>query len=383
MERWKLNMATNSHALLSASSSARWLNCPPSARLSEEIQDVTSEFAAEGTDAHALCEYKLRKVLGLSFGEKLPYLEWYSQEMEDSATDYVAYILELLSEVKKTCKNPMVLIEQRLDFSRYVQEGFGTGDCVIVSNGYIHIVDVKYGKGIPVDADHNPQMMLYALGALELFGFLFDINKVSMTIYQPRIGNISTYEMATESLLEWAENTLAPIAKLAYAGKGEFKCGPHCRFCKVKAQCRERADTNMKLASLDFAKAPVLQDDEVEEILAKVDDLVSWANDIKEYALDAALKGKRWNDWKVVEGRSNRKYADDNKVAEVVTSAGLDPFEKKLLSVAELQKRIGKAHFDELVAPHVMKPPGKPTLVPRSDKREELNSAAADFNDEN
>ena len=376
-------MATNSHALLSASSSARWLNCPPSARLSEEIQDVTSEFAAEGTDAHALCEYKLRKVLGLSFGEKLPYLEWYSQEMEDSATDYVAYILELLSEVKKTCKNPMVLIEQRLDFSRYVQEGFGTGDCVIVSNGYIHIVDVKYGKGIPVDADHNPQMMLYALGALELFGFLFDINKVSMTIYQPRIGNISTYEMATESLLEWAENTLAPIAKLAYAGKGEFKCGPHCRFCKVKAQCRERADTNMKLASLDFAKAPVLQDDEVEEILAKVDDLVSWANDIKEYALDAALKGKRWNDWKVVEGRSNRKYADDNKVAEVVTSAGLDPFEKKLLSVAELQRRIGKAHFDELVAPHVMKPPGKPTLVPRSDKREELNSAAADFNDEN
>lgn len=376
-------MATNSHALLSASSSARWLNCPPSARLSEEIQDVTSEFAAEGTDAHALCEYKLRKVLGLSFGEKLPYLEWYSQEMEDSATDYVAYILELLSEVKKTCKNPMVLIEQRLDFSRYVQEGFGTGDCVIVSNGYIHIVDVKYGKGIPVDADHNPQMMLYALGALELFGFLFDINKVSMTIYQPRIGNISTYEMATESLLEWAENTLAPIAKLAYAGKGEFKCGPHCRFCKVKAQCRERADTNMKLASLDFAKAPVLQDDEVEEILAKVDDLVSWANDIKEYALDAALKGKRWNDWKVVEGRSNRKYADDNKVAEVVTSAGLDPFEKKLLSVAELQKRIGKAHFDELVAPHVMKPPGKPTLVPRSDKREELNSAAADFKDEN
>jgi len=383
MVQWKLTMAANSHALLSASSSARWLNCPPSARLSEEIEDVTSDFAAEGTDAHALCEYKLRKALGISLDEKLPNLTWYSQEMEDTATDYVVYILEVLSEVKKTCKNPMVLIEQRLDFSRYVEEGFGTGDCVIVADDILHVIDYKHGKGVEVNAENNSQMMLYALGALELFGFLFDINKVSMTIYQPRIGNISTYEMAAESLLEWAQNTLAPIAKLAYAGKGEFKCGSHCRWCKVKAQCRERAETNMKLASLDFAKAPVLQDDEVEEILAKVDDLVSWANDIKEYALDAALKGKRWNDWKVVEGRSNRKYADDSKVVEVVTSAGLDPFEKKLLSITELQKSIGKTHFDELVAPHVMKPPGKPTLVPRSDKREELNSAAADFNDEN
>jgi hypothetical protein len=371
-------MAARSHAVLSASSSARWLNCPPSARLSEEIEDVTSEFAAEGTDAHALCEYKLRKALGMANGEKYPTLPSYNQEMEDAATDYVAYVLEVVNEVKK----PMALIEQRLDFSRYVEEGFGTGDCVIVSDDVLHVIDYKYGKGVQVDADHNPQMMLYALGAIELFGFLFDIKKVSMTIYQPRIGNVSTYEMATKALIEWAENTLAPIAKLAYAGKGEFKCGDHCRFCKVKAQCRERAENNMKLASLDFAKAPVLQDNEVEEILAKVDDLVSWANDIKEYALEAALKGKRWNDWKIVEGRSNRKYADENKVAEVVTSVGLDPFEKKLLSVTELQKRIGKAHFDDLVAPYVMKPPGKPTLVPRSDKREEINSAAADFNDE-
>lgn len=375
-------MAANSHALLSASSSARWLNCPPSARLSEEVEDVTSDFAAEGTDAHALCEYKLRNALGGSRGEKLPNLTWYSQEMEDTATDYVAYILEVLSEVKKTCKNPMVLIEQRLDFSRYVEEGFGTGDCVIVADDTLHVIDFKNGA-VEVNAENNSQMMLYALGALEQFGFLFDINKVAMTIYQPRIGNISTYEMAADALLEWAQNTLAPIAKLAYAGKGEFKCGPHCRFCRCKAHCRERAEANMRLASLDFAKAPVLQDGEVEEILAKVDDLVSWANDIKEYALDAALKGKRWNDWKVVEGRSNRKYADDSKVVEIVTSAGLDPFEKKLLSITELQKRIGKTHFNELVAPYVMKPPGKPTLVPRSDKREELNSAAADFNDEN
>lgn len=375
-------MAVRSHAVLSASSSARWLNCPPSARLSEDVEDVTSEFAAEGTDAHALCEYKLRKALGTTLGEKPPALSWYSQEMEDAATDYVAYVLEVISEVQETCKHPMVLIEQRLDFSRYVEEGFGTGDCVIVGDDIIHVIDYKHGKGVEVDADHNPQMMLYALGALELFGFLFDIKKVSMTIYQPRIGNISTFEMDTTELIEWAEITLAPIAKLAYAGKGEFKCGDHCRFCKVKAQCRERAECNMKLASLDFAKAPVLQDSEVEEILSKVDNLVSWANDIKEYALEAALKGKRWNDWKIVEGRSNRKYSDENKVAEVVIRAGLDPFEKKLLSITELQKRIGKTHFDELVGPHVMKPPGKPTLVPRSDKREEIYSAAADFNDE-
>lgn len=371
-------MAANSHALLSASAASRWLNCPPSARLSEEVEDVTSAFAEEGTDAHALCEYKLRKALGLDNGEPSPTLTWYSQEMEDTANGYVEYVLAIV----RMYKHPITLVEQRLDFSRYVEEGFGTGDCVIVSDDTLYVIDYKHGKGISVDADNNPQMMLYALGAYELFGFLYDFKTISMTIYQPRINNISTFEMNPADLLDWAENTLSPIAKLAYAGKGEFKCGDHCRFCKVKAECRARAECNMSLASRDFAEPAKLTDGEVEEILAKVDDLVSWANDIKEYALKAALNGKQWNEWKIVQGRSNRKYINDSAVEAAVLAAGLDPYNKKLLTITEMQKRIGKEKFNELVSPFITKPPGAPTLVPRSDKREEYNDAKIDFIDE-
>ncbi len=380
--RLKSNVEVRSHALLSASSSSRWLNCPPSARLAEHLEDTTSDFAAEGTDAHTLCEFKLRRALGLTLGEKQPVLKWYSQEMEDYATDYVAFILELVNEARKSGNEPIVLVEQRLDYSRYVQEGFGTGDAVIVAGDTLHVVDYKHGRGVLVDAHENTQMMLYALGALELFDFLFDIKHVNMTIYQPRIGNISTYQLEAMDLVDWAENTLSPIAKLAYEGKGEFKCGDHCQFCKAKAICRERSECNMRLAAYDFSEAPVLADDEIEEILSKVDHLVSWANDIKTYALNAAIRGKQWQNWKIVQGRSNRKYSNETAVAEVVKGAGLDPYEQKLVTITELERRIGKARFNELLAHLIIKPEGKPTLVPRSDKREEVNTAAADFKEE-
>lgn len=376
-------MENRTHALLSASSSKRWLNCPPSARLSEHLEDTTSEFAAEGTDAHALCEFKLRRALGLSNGEKLPELKFYSQEMEDYANDYVAFVLKIVNEARKSGHEPIVLIEQKLDFSKYVQEGFGTGDAVVIAGDTLYVVDYKHGKGVLVEADENPQMMLYALGALELFGFIFDVKHVSMTIYQPRIGNVSAYEMEAGKLVDWANNTLTPAAKLAYEGKGEFKCGDHCRFCKAKAICRERSECNMQLAKYEFSKSPILTDPEIEEILNKVDGLVSWANDIKEHALNEALRGKRWQYWKLVQGRSNRKYSDEAAVAKAVIDAGLDPYEQKVVAITELEKRIGKSRFNELLAHLIFKPDGKPTLVPRSDKREEVNTAASDFTKEN
>ena len=226
------------HSLLSASSSHRWLHCPPSARLCEGYDDKGSNFAAEGTDAHALCEYKLRAALGMEAKDPTEDLSWYDAEMEESANGYAAFVMELVEEAKKNCSDPVVLIEQRLDYSRYVAEGFGTGDCVIIADGTLHIVDFKYGRGILVEAEDNPQMMLYALGALELFDCLYDIDTVSMTIFQPRRGNVSTYTLSKADLYEWADTVLATAAELAWSGEGEYHCGEWCQFCKAKADCR-------------------------------------------------------------------------------------------------------------------------------------------------
>ena len=376
-------MATSTHAILSASAAHRWLECTPSARLSENFEDTTSVYALEGTVVHQMCEIKLCKALGLECDEKLPDDFEITIEMEESSDSYVQYILDLLEEIKTKCPDPIVLVEQHLDFSNYVPDGFGTGDCVIIADGLIHIVDYKNGSGVKVDSTKNPQMMLYALGALNLFDCLYDITHVSMTIFQPRIGNISTYEMEKSELIDWANNYLVPRAKLAFEGKGEFVPGEHCRFCKCKVQCRARALANLQLAAYEFKEPDLLEDDEIEEIIGKVDDLVDWGNSVKEYALNEALKGKKWTRYKLVEGRSNRKYTSEEDVAKAVKDAGLDPYEHKLLSITELTKRLGKAKFVELVSKYVYKPQGKPTLVDITDKRPELNLAALDFNENN
>lgn len=372
-------MAPNAHALLSASSSLRWLNCPPSARLSENYEDKSSDFAAEGTDAHELCEYKLKKALGQRAKNPTENLTWYNEEMEECASGYAEYVMELIAQAKKNCADPVVLIEQRLDYSKYVTDGFGTGDCVIIADGTLNIVDYKHGKGVEVSALDNPQMKLYALGALGIFDSIYDIENITMTIYQPRIANISTCSVPMGELIDWAENVLKPTAELAFNGKGEFRCGDWCRFCKARAQCRERANANIELAKYDFIEPPLLSDDEVEEILDKIDRLVSWANDIKEYALKAALNGKQWKNRKLVEGRSIRKYTDEAMAALAVKNAGYEPYEKKLLGITEMQKMLGKEQFNKILGDFVEKPKGKPTLVPMSDKRKEINTAASDF----
>ena len=373
----------DSHAILSASASHRWLMCPPSVRLCEQFPgDGGSEYAAEGTEAHELCEFKLKTALGMEAEDPTPNLTRYSEEMDDCANGYATHVLSLVEEAKQTCSDPKVLIEQRVDFSQWVPEGFGTADCIIVSDGTLHIVDYKHGLGVLVEAENNPQMKCYALGALDLFDVLYDINTISMTIYQPRRENISTWEISREELLQWAENTLKPIASLAFTGEGKFCAGEWCGFCKAKHACRARAEANLMLAKHDFKLPNLLEDIEIEVILSQVDELTAWANDIKEYALKQAIGGKEWHGWKLVEGRSVRKFTSEGKVIKAVCEAGFDPFEKKLIGITAMQKLLGKAKFDELLSGLIAKSKGKPTLVPESDKRPAVSSASLNFKEE-
>ena len=370
------------HAILSASSAHRWLNCTPSVKLCESIEDKSSEYAAEGTEAHELCEYKLKTALGMEADDPTLKLSRFNDEMDECATGYASYVLEQVNEASKTCSDPKVLIEQRVDFSRWVPEGFGTADCVIIADGTLRVVDYKHGLGVLVEAEMNPQMMCYALGALELFDALYDISKVSMTIYQPRRENISTFEISSEELLTWADKVLKPAAKLAFEGKGEFRCGEWCGFCKAKHRCRARAEENLLMARHEFKLPALLDDIEIEVILSKVDELTSWASDVKDYALQSALGGKSWTGWKLVEGRANRRYTDENEVIKAVCEAGFDPFEKKVLGITAMQKLLGKTKFEKLLSAYIEKPQGKPTLVPESDKRPEISCANLDFKEE-
>ena len=375
------------HAVLSASSSHRWLACPPSALLCAKEKDKPSEFAMQGTDAHTLCEHKLKTALGQQSKDPVEDLTFFDEEMADCTDMYAQYVMEQLSAAKERCNDPIVLIEQHLDFSQWVPDGFGTGDCVIVADETLTVIDFKYGVGILVDAENNPQMMCYALGALSIFDGIYDIKEITMTIFQPRREHVSTFTISKEALLSWAEETLAPTAQLASKGEGEYKAGSHCQFCKVKAICRKRAEYNLELARYDFEMPSTLNDDEIEAILSKADALVSWAGDIKEYALQQAVNGKQWNDWKLVEGRSNRKYVNENAVAEAVHKAGYDPFEHKVLGITAMTRMLGKTKFEELLSGYIEKPQGKPTLVPMSDKRPAMNiskaaSAADDFKED-
>ena len=370
------------HAVLSASSSERWLNCPPSARLCEAYEDKGSDYAAEGTDAHALCEFRLKQALGIPADDPIENLSWYNEEMEDCAAGYAAYVSELLETAKQTCADPVVMIEQRVDFSRWVKEGFGTADCIVIADGVLNICDYKNGQGCLVLAERNPQMMLYALGALEIFDGIYDIDTVRMTIYQPRKSNISVYEMDKADLYEWANSELTQKAQLAYEGQGSFSCGEWCRFCKTKAECRERAEANLALARYEFQTPALLADEEIADILGKVDVLTAWASDVKEYALQQAISGTAFPGWKLVEGRSNRKYTSEAAVAAAVEGAGFNPYEKKLLGITAMQKLLGKSRFEELLAPYIEKPQGRPTLVRSSDKRPEWNTAKNDFMEE-
>lgn len=371
------------HAILSASSSHRWLECPPSAMLERQFPNTTSTAAEEGTAAHALAEHKLN----FHLNHKSIYQPsiYDNEEMEGHTDDYVAYVMEQVNKAKETCKLPLVLLEERLDFSDYVPDGFGTGDCVIISDDKLQIIDLKYGLGVLVEAEDNPQMMLYALGALVTYGVLYDIKEVSMTIFQPRRENISTWTISVEELYQWAEEVVKPTAKIAIQGKGDFHPGSHCTFCKAKVQCRARADANLKLAQLEFQKAPLLEDFEIEEVLAVINDLTKWASEVQAYALDMAVnRGKEWVGYKLVAGRSVRKYANEEQVAQTAIAHGFEGiYKKSLIGLTEMTKLMGKKQFDEILGELIIKPQGKPSLVPVSDKRKaiQVNNVKNEFNE--
>ena len=371
------------HSILSPSGSHRWLNCTPSARLEQEFNDIESEAAKEGTAAHALCEHKLRKALRMR--SRRPVSDYDSDEMEKSSDAYVDFIMEQVEATKQVCKDPIVLIEQHLDFSCYVPDGFGTGDCIIISDEKLHIVDFKYGMGVLVGAEDNPQMKLYALGALELYDTLYDIKEVSMTIFQPRRENVSTWTVSVMDLRDWAKSELKPKAQMAYNGEGEYLPGEWCTFCRATVRCRARAEEKLKLAQAEFKMPPLLTDAEIEEILSVLPDLTKWANEITAYATDAAVNhGKEWSGFKVVEGRSVRKYRDEEKVAEAAQEAGYtDIYRKSLITLTEMQKLMGRQKFEEILGNLIYKPPGKPTLVPATDKRPAMNitNAINEFNE--
>lgn len=375
------------HALLSASGASRWLKCPPSACLEDELPDTTSEFAKEGTVAHEVCEILLRKHLGLIAMatatkniNKLKKDDPFSDEMIDYANDYIDYITE-----KAKSDDAVILVEEQLDFSKYVPEGFGTGDCIIVQDGVLTIIDFKYGKGVSVSAEDNPQMMLYALGAVEMFGFIYEFDKVEMCIFQPRIGNVSESVETVEELIKWGELTVIPTAKLAFAGDGEFYAGDHCRFCKLRNKCKYLADYCLETVKDEFEDLDgrldksLLAPEDIAMIIGRMKIVQNWLKDVESYAINGILEGTLdVPGYKVVEGRSNRTYKDQDKVAVVLTANGYPEsvlFEKKLLTITAMEKAVGKKNFNTLLADLIEKPKGKPTIVPLSDKRSTYTAA--------
>lgn len=378
------------HALLSASSAERWLNCTPSARLAENYEDTTSPYAAEGTLAHELAELMLKKELkqitANVFNKEIKQIkehEMFYEGMLDEVQEYVDYVIETYHEALAKTKDAKIFLEERLDFSMYVPEGFGTGDCIIIADGEMEIIDLKFGKGVEVSPINNPQLKLYALGAYEKYGFIYGIEKITMTIAQVRLNNISSWTITASMLEEWAEEELKEKAKLAFKGKGEVIPGPWCTFCKIRQICRARAEMNLGLYD-KFKKDPkLLSVEEIAEILGQASDIQKWAKEMQDYALDEALKGTKYPGFKLVEGRSNRRIEDEDGLAQVLLKEGYAEEKiykpKALEGITNLEKVVGKKKFAALGEKFIVKPPGKPTLVSEDDKRPELDSAEEDF----
>lgn len=374
------------HAKLSASGSKKWIPCPGSIVLEAQVEDKVSPYAAEGTNAHALGEAKIRlatkEYTKAKYNKAIKNLE-IDDEMEEYTDAYCDFVVERFNEAKRESADAILFLEQQLDYSKYAPDGFGTGDCIILSGGTLHVIDLKFGKGVKIDAKNNPQLRLYGLGALETYGFLYDIDTIIMEIFQPRIDNIDSETLTREELVAWGEE-IRPKAQKAFDNTEEFCAGAHCDtgFCKARPFCRAYAEKKLEMAKFDFRKPTQLSNEEISEILEEAEALSKWATLIKEYALDAAVNhGAVFPGYKVVEGRSNRIYnVDDTIVAARLIAKGCEEdsfWPRKLLGVGAMEKYLGKKDFQKFLGEFVTKPAGKPTLVPDSDKRPALNSADA------
>ena len=384
----EIQHSSRAHARLNASSSHRWMMCPPSVKLSEQFEDKPSSYAEEGTFLHELCELKLHRYLGdmdpalieLQYAEHRDN-DFYSDEAETVTDEYVDFCIETIEAVRLSCPDPLIMVEHRLDYSDYVPDGFGTGDLIIVADGVLEVIDFKGGRGVRVEATRNSQLMLYGLGALLEFDPLYDIHQVRMTIVQPRLSNLSSFEMEADDLIRWAETEVRPKAMLAYEGKGDFCAGEWCRFCKARYTCRKRSEYHMSLAARDFKEPDLLSDEEIADILPVAESLNSWVQDLLAYATQEAVIGKIWPGYKLVAGRSIRKYTSEAEVIKAATEAGYtDIYKTSLLGVGDLEKRMGKKAFNEVLGKYIVKPVGAPTLVPETDPRKPYSDAASDFN---
>lgn len=370
------------HAILSASGAHRWLNCTPSARLEEHHPDSTSDAAAQGTAAHELAEHKLRTLMGIE--STRPESHWHDEEMEDHTDHYADHCIAELVRTQENSPAAFLSIEERLNFSHLVPDGFGTGDTVIVGDGTMTIVDLKYGKGVEVSAVKNPQMMLYALGALNTYGMIYQIDQVRMVIYQPRRNNISVWETTVAELLNWAEEVVKPKAQEAYAGEGQLQAGDWCQFCRHAPQCTALAAQHFESiptapAAQLTPEAPdpaTLSEHQISQIVQHAGDIKKWLTTVEKHALDKATTGTTYPGLKLVAGRSVRRYTDTEAVAETVLEAGRDPWKpRELIGITDMTKLLGKKNFDTLIGPLLDKPEGKPTLVPENDKRPTLTVA--------
>lgn len=375
------------HALLSASGSERWLMCPPSARQEEKYPETESNAAKEGTLAHNIGELLIRNKLGRvsdkALADCLANLTQdplYFPEMMDFCEEYAQFCIDEYNAIKLHTHDAIAEVEVQLDLSEYVPEGFGTGDFIIIADRVLRIIDLKFGKGKYVECKHNKQMCLYGLGALEAYAGLFDIRRVEMTIYQPRLNNISTWGIDVPELKNWGSEYLKPIAQQAFVGEGEFLPGPHCGFCKHKNRCKTLADENLKLAAYKFAVPEELTDEDIADILDRTDMFTNWINSINAYAQKEAIEnGKQWPGYKLVEGRSNRQYTDKDTIAAVLITEGFEEEAiykpRDLKGLTDLEKAIGKTPFKTLLSGYIVKPPGKPALVSESDPRPPMNTA--------
>lgn len=379
------------HALLSASGAHRWMACTPSARLEENFPSKQTPYTLEGTLAHELAELKLRKTYETmstrkynSELKKIKENELYKNEMDGHTDTYAEYIKSIMY----TTKAPYICIEYKTDFSKYVPEGFGTTDCVIIEGNTLHVIDFKYGQGVPVSAENNPQMMLYALGIYEANSFIYNITNIKLAIIQPRLDSISEWEISTDELLKWGNEEVKKKAEEAFNGNGEFVPGEHCRFCKAKGECRARAEINLKAAEIrNTTDTRLLTNSEIGKILKECLDVEDWLKDMKATALNKILDGEEIEGWKAVEGRSNRVITDIDKAFEKLKSEGYDEamlYERKPLGLSALESLVGKKKFGELMANYIDKPKGKPALVEISDKRSDYTvgtTAEEDFKD--
>lgn len=365
------------HALLSASGAHRWLNCMPSARLETQFPDTTSEAAKEGTLAHEIAEAKVRNYFQtLDYGKtwlnkelaKFKKRKLYAPEMDGYTNDYLDYCRAAALEWKNL---PYIDVEKKLDLSGYVPEGFGTADLILIGGNKLRIIDLKYGKGVPVSAERNPQLMLYALGAYDAYSMLYDIQEVELSIFQPRIDNTSSWTIGIKDLLAFGE-LVKEKAAIAIKGEGEQTPGDWCRFCRARAQCRARAEKNVELAFMTDKAPELLALDEIGGYLEKGEDVARWLKDLQEYALSQCLAGHEVAGWKAVEGRGSRDWTDQEEAFKRLEENGIDEamlYERKPLSLAQTEKLVGKKDFANTVGDLVVKKPGKPTLVPETDKR--------------